>query len=109
MASTSTWPLLSPAIGKPHRIDFANESSTDLRSRGLALLERNDMFGCTSMTRGPMRWNETIFAPAPDPRSSPMSFEPRPAARPIDIRNSVSSFGISRKSEPVRSSQYIGK
>ena len=49
-------PLLSAAIVKPQSTDFANESSTDLRSSGFGLLDRNDWFGCTSSTRGPTRW-----------------------------------------------------
>ena len=105
MASTRTRPLASPATAKPQSTDLANESSTDLRSSGFALLDRNDMFGCTISTRGPTRWNETMRAPPPLPRSRPMSFDPSPAARPVFISTSVSSFGISMNNDPVRSSQ----
>ena len=66
-----------------------------LRSARFVLVERNDWFGCTISTRGPTRWNDTS-RPAPLPRSSPMSFEPSPAARPVVNRNSVSNRGISR-------------
>ena len=38
----------------------------------------------------------TSRAPPPLPRSSPMSFDPRPAASPVVSRNSVSKRGISR-------------
>ena len=41
VASIRTRPLVSPATVKPHRTDFANESSTDRRSAGLVLDERN--------------------------------------------------------------------
>ena len=42
---------IPPATVKPQRIDCANDSSTDFRSRGFALLERKHWFGWTSMTR----------------------------------------------------------
>src|SRR5581483_1975708 len=42
VASTSTCPFDSAATVNPHRIDFAKESSTDLRSAALGLDERND-------------------------------------------------------------------
>ena len=44
MASTRTRPDDSAATVKPQRIDFANESSTDFRSSGFLLLDRNDWF-----------------------------------------------------------------
>ena len=68
MASTSTRPLLSAATVKPHSTDLAKESSTDRRSAGLVLEERNDSLPCTSSTFGPTRWKETsvraAFLPA---------------------------------------------
>ena len=105
VASTRTWPFVSAATVKPQSTDLANESSTDLRSSGFALLDRKDMFGCTIRTRGPTRWNDTMRAPPPAPRSRPMSLDPSPAARPVLNRKSLSKRGISMKSEPVRSSQ----
>ena len=100
---------VSAATVKPHRIDLANESSTDRCSALFVLDERNVSFGCTISTRGPTRWNQTS-RPAPCcPRSSPISFDPSPAASPVVYRNSVSMRGISRKRLPPRSSQYSGK
>ena len=55
MPSTSTRPSAWAATANPHRIDFANESTTDLRSRAFALLERNDWLACVNITRGPTR------------------------------------------------------
>ena len=61
---------------------------------------------CTSITRGPTRWNWTRRPPPrPEPRSRPMSFEPRPADSPVENRKSVSNREISRNIDPVRSSQ----
>ena len=45
MASTRTLPPDSAATVKPHRIDLANESSTDFTSSGFLLLDRNDWLG----------------------------------------------------------------
>ena len=68
VASTRTRPSDSAATVNPHRIDFANESSTDFRSSGFLLLDRNDWLPCTSMTRGPTRWNWTMRLPPPPSR-----------------------------------------
>ena len=45
VASTNTPPFDSAATVKPQRIDCANDSSTDFRSRGFVLLERKLWFG----------------------------------------------------------------
>ncbi len=82
VASTSTRPLVSAATVNPKSTDFAKESSTDLRSAGFGLDERKDSLRWIIRILGPMRWNETIRPPPVWPRSSPMSFDPRPAAKP---------------------------
>src|SRR4030095_6338472 len=74
-------PFDSAATVKPHRIDFANESSTDFRSSGFLLLDRNDWLPCTSITRGPTRSNRTMRLPPPAPPSEPGAIE-RDAAPP---------------------------
>src|ERR1035441_1607529 len=64
VASTNTRPSLSAATVKPQSTERAKESSTERRSAGLGLDERNDWLGCTRNTLGPARWKETM-------RSSP--------------------------------------
>ena len=109
MTSTNTAPSVSASTVKPQSTEVANASSSARTSSGLSVSTWNRWFGWTISTFGPTRSKRTSAEAPICPRSSPMSFEPTPAASDRMYSRSLSNRAISIQSVPSSPSQYIGK